>query len=239
MKNQYFGDVNDYIKYGLLRAIMSDGAGTLLIAWMLTPDDSSQHGRRRSYLEDSDNWKPYDPPLFEGLISLLRTEQHPSVTLIEGSDLLPRASYYSCVVPDTRRERNEWRGSLFSAAQNVDLIFLDPDNGIEVPSKPIGYKGSSKYVMWYEIKQLWDSGKSLMIYQHFPCQPRNTFIRRIAQELQSQTGTNFIEAFRTPNVLFLLTAQDHHIQKFRLNISLLAGRWREKITVVGLANNRF
>ena len=39
MKNQYFGDVNDYRKYGLLRAISLNTDWNLLVAWMLKPDD--------------------------------------------------------------------------------------------------------------------------------------------------------------------------------------------------------
>ena len=33
MKDQYFGDINDYRKYGLLRPIIASSG------WMLTPDD--------------------------------------------------------------------------------------------------------------------------------------------------------------------------------------------------------
>jgi hypothetical protein len=44
MKNQYFGDINDYRKYGLLRMLQSSGGGRLLVAWMLTPDDGSRDG---------------------------------------------------------------------------------------------------------------------------------------------------------------------------------------------------
>ena len=50
MKNQYFGDINDYRKYGLLRTLQSTGSGRLLVAWMLTPDDGSRDGGFRSYL---------------------------------------------------------------------------------------------------------------------------------------------------------------------------------------------
>ena len=57
MKDQYFGDINDYRKYGILRALQSKGLGTLLVAWMLTPDDSSRDGEFRSYLEDPATWR--------------------------------------------------------------------------------------------------------------------------------------------------------------------------------------
>lgn len=238
MKNQYFGDVNDYRKYGLLRAITLDTDWNLLVAWMLTPDDGGPDGGKRKYLNAPDTYERYDRPLFKGLVGLLRSAPQRSVSMIEGSDLLPRASYYSAVVPDTRRERDAWRDGLLRAAKDVDLVFLDPDNGIEVPSKPIGRKGSSKYVTLDEIKGLWNAGSSLLIYQHFRREPRDTFVQRMAEDLRSRIGADFVEAFRTPHVLFLLAAQDRHAQKFVDNVSFLAERWNGQIEVVGLANNR-
>jgi hypothetical protein len=50
MKDQYFGDINDYRKYGLLRAILDSGRFKLFIAWMLTPDDGTTDGKFISYL---------------------------------------------------------------------------------------------------------------------------------------------------------------------------------------------
>jgi len=229
MKNQYFGDVNDYRKYGLLRAISLNTYWNLLVAWMLTPNDGGPDGGFRSYLEAPDTWARYDYALFRGLVDLLRSPPQPSVSLIEGSDLLPRASYYSAVVPNTRRERDAWRDGLLRAAKDVDLVFLDPDNGIEVPSKPIGRKGSSKYVTWDEIKGLWNAGSSLLIYQHFRRECRDTFVQRMAEDLRSRVDADFVEAFRTPHVLFLLAAQDRHAQKFVDNVSFLAERWNGQI----------
>ena len=39
MKNQYFGDINDYRKYGLLRILSTYGPIKTAVCWMLTPDD--------------------------------------------------------------------------------------------------------------------------------------------------------------------------------------------------------
>jgi hypothetical protein len=134
MKNQYFGDINDYRKYGLLRAWQRVGNGTLLVAWMLTPDDEANHGRLRSYLKKPDKWRKYDPDLFDRLTGILRGAKELSVCLMEQSGLLERAIYYAQQVPDKREERDKWREGLLRCAQGVDLVFLDPDNGIEVPS---------------------------------------------------------------------------------------------------------
>jgi hypothetical protein len=140
------------------------------------------------------------------------------------------------VVPDGRLERDGWQKDLLRAASGVDLVFLDPDNGIEVPSKPVGRKGSSKYVTWQEIQALWQAGCSLLIYQHFRREARQAFTRRLVSELGRRTGACFTEAFRTPHVLFLLAAQDRHAQRFGEVVRTLSQRWNGQIEPMGLAN---
>lgn len=61
MKNQYFGDINDYKKYGLLRSIESASSLRLLVAWMLAPDDGSTDGEFVEYLDEPEKWENYDP----------------------------------------------------------------------------------------------------------------------------------------------------------------------------------
>ena len=236
MKNQYFGDINDYRKYGLLRALQSDGQGNLLVAWMLTPDDGGRDGGFRSYLKDSDRWRRYDPPLFDSLVALHQAGSVPDVRIIERSGLLPNTSFFSAVVPDARSARDIWRKGLFDAARNVDLAFVDPDNGIEVPSKPVGRRGSSKYVAWDEIEVLWASGCSVLIYQHFRRERRQAFAERMLSELRRRTGAGFTEAFRTPQVLFMLAVQGRHELGVRAALPLLEQRWSGQIELVGLAN---
>ncbi len=53
------------------------------------------------------------------------------------------AQYFSEFVPDDRTGRTDWFESLLKKARDVDLVFLDPDNGIEVKSTPCGRKNSS------------------------------------------------------------------------------------------------
>jgi hypothetical protein len=229
MKNQYFGDINDYRKYGLLRVLQSTGSGRLLVAWMLTPDDGSRDGGRRAYLRDPGAWMRYDPELFNGLADLLRTAPIPEVSLMERSTLLPRTAYYSAVVPDTARERDAWRRGLLAAARDADLAFVDPDNGIEVRSKPVGRKGSAKYVTWREIRDLWDAGCSILIYQHWRRERRDAFAGRVASELREHTGARFVEALRTSHVLYLLAAQERDEARFREAIVRLPQRWNGQI----------
>ena len=69
MKNQYFGDVNDYRKYGLLRLLAGGGTLRIGVCWMLTPNDSGPDGKKTEYLDDRnrDEWQCYDHELYEFL----------------------------------------------------------------------------------------------------------------------------------------------------------------------------
>ena len=44
MKNQYFGDINDYRKYELLRILTNGGGIKTAVCWMLTREDESVNG---------------------------------------------------------------------------------------------------------------------------------------------------------------------------------------------------
>ena len=44
MKNQYLGDENDYLKYGLLRVISRESKLSIGVCWMLTADDDRPDG---------------------------------------------------------------------------------------------------------------------------------------------------------------------------------------------------
>jgi len=225
VKDQYFGDINDYRKYGLLRVLQQQARLTILVAWMLTPADGSRDGGRRKYLDRPDKWRHYDPELFDGLVRLLRDPVKPGVSLIERSSLLQNTTFYSEMVPDSRQERERWRSGLVDAARGVDLVFLDPDNGIEVPSRPIGRKGSSKYVAWDELLSLWRLGRSLLIYQHFPKRPHKEFAQAIASKLRYRTRAPLVKALRTANVVFLLACQESHRRHIQTAVSSLLTRW--------------
>lgn len=234
MKNQYFGDVNDYRKYGLLRHLNRSGFERLMVAWMLTPDDDSAEGNFRSYLTDRARFAGCDPELYVALQAILRNTD-PCVALLNDSRVLSTAAFYSAQVPDRRAERLGWQQGLWAAAVGSDLVFVDPDNGIEVKSRPIGRKGSSKYVAWEELTGLWRAGCSVLIYQHFRREERGVFARRMATELAERTGAQLVEAFRTPHVLFLLAAQNRHADAFHRACSVDSS-WTGQICAMGFAN---
>jgi hypothetical protein len=62
MKNQCFGDINDYRKYGLLRCLSGQGAMHTADCWMLTAGDGSGDGGHTRYLCSPSKWRAYGPP---------------------------------------------------------------------------------------------------------------------------------------------------------------------------------
>jgi len=229
MKDQYFGDINDYRKYGLLRAIIRTTQLRLLVAWMLTPDDGSTDGKFVSYLDDPGKWSRHDPALFQTVKGLLARDRQRGVSLIENSGLLQRAEYFSSHVTDRASDRSSWFKSLVQKAQGSDFVFLDPDNGLEVKSKPYGGRNSSKFLYWREVEALWASGKSLLIYQHFIRENRLQFIQRMLEALGGATPGSSVEAFSTPNVVFLMALQAGHQAFHEAIVEAVQESWERQI----------
>lgn len=229
MKDQYFGDINDYRKYGLLRAINDASALRTLVAWMLTPNDGSTDGKFTDYLDKPNAWRTHDPELFDGLNSIMSNSSPRSVSQIEDTNLLPGAEYHSNIVPESATYRAAWFQSLLGASSTAELVFLDPDNGLEIQSCPYGRKKSPKFAYWREVEALWRSGKSLLVYQHFIREKRPQFVQRMLRELQRHTPDSFVAGFATKHVLFLLALQPDHRKYHGAIVATVRERWSDQI----------
>ena len=232
MKNQYFGDINDYRKYGLLRAIIGASNLRTLVAWMLTPDDQRADGNFVSYLEDPATWARHDSDLFWQLKEMLADGAPRHVGRMERSSLLSGAKHFSETVPDSAVARSAWFQSLLKRSQGRDWVFLDPDNGLEVKSRPYGRKNSSKYLFWRDVEALWASGKSLLIYQHFTREVRADFIGCKLGELGHAAPHSLLEAFATPRVVFFMALQPSHQRFHPAIVATLQNHWTGQIQTV-------
>lgn len=109
MKNQYFGDVNDYQKYGILRQLVGPDVA-LLVCWMLTPDDERRDGRHTRYLGDPTTWRRFDPELFDCLREEVLQRDTRRVSVVEQRGLLPDATYVNSLVPGRSFQASEMGG---------------------------------------------------------------------------------------------------------------------------------
>ena len=81
-----------------------------------------------------------------------------------------------------------------AATAACDLVFFDPDNGIETKSVPRYSPKSGKYIFWDELKTFWDRGQSLVVYHHLN---RTMTVERQTKLLKIK----FAEAFPTAALL--------------------------------------
>jgi len=225
MKNQYFGDINDYRKYGLLRILAVSGPFRIGICWMLTADDGRTDGQLTNYLYAPDKWRRHDPQLFDCLRKLLVSDATRAVSLIQDEQILPGAKYFNQLLTDPLASRQTYFKQLYSQLTNIDLVFFDPDNGIEVKSKPMSAKGSSKYIYWSELLDAFNSGLTILIYQHFPRRERSSFIEQIKSEIQMHLGVDVVYWFRTPQVVYFLVPQEQHIDRVHMSIEKVVENW--------------
>ena len=229
MKNQYFGDVNDYRKYGLLRALNSVTGLAVGVCWLLTLDDGRRDGDFRRYLEEPRRWRGYDPQLYDQLRTLLSCGVARSVEHARSWELIPGATYYDMLLRDDMPTRRDYFEGAWSSLRSCPIVFFDPDNGIEVPSKRIGAKHSSKYLYWREIEKTYAAGHSLVIYQHFAHVDRDVYTTGLARELTDRLSAPLVDSFRTPHVVFFLVARPEHALAFERAHTNIHDRWGNQI----------
>lgn len=231
MKNQYFGDINDYKKYSLLRHLTGNGEIETVVCWVLTDDDSGNDGRRIRYLEQPETWQKYDPIIFEHLREYVLGKGIRRIDIIEKANVLSNCRFYNEIIQDDARLRDQYFDRFFEFASGADLVFFDPDNGLGVKSVPRGKKKSSKYIYWGEVEQSYKSGYSILLYQHFPRKPRDSFIRGLIQQFKALDGIRSVISYCTLHVAFLLIPQPDHEDMFTQNTARLSEDWGDVIRV--------
>ena len=171
MQDRYTGDIGDFVKYGLLRAIK--GCKRLGVAWYLHPDAGpAGDGGHTEYLGQHERWHHLDPQLFEALKRIVSDDDR-SVQSVQRSGVLGDAAFAGerLDVSTVRwRDRQDWRRRWFKVVRNqladCDVIFADPDNGL-VPDTRFRpeRKEDAKRIPLAEATALAE-GRTAVIYHH-------------------------------------------------------------------------
>lgn len=205
MKHQYVGDINDYRKYALLRALSAGGVNRIGVCWMLTPDDGGTDGGKLSYLGKPEQHRRFDPVLFDILAHAAGEPDRRRLHTIEDSGAVAGALYYNETLPQAVDERAAYMAECRARFADADLVFFDPDNGIEVSSAKLGRKAALKYVFLDEVAASYGERKSVLIYQHFPqMKPKQQFVADTLARLRATTPDAATFTFTTAHVVFFL-----------------------------------
>lgn len=169
MQNRYTGDIGDFSKLGLLRALRSAGLSVGL-NWYLTPDETRNgDGRHVDYLRQ-ERYRACDPDLWHGLRAIVDGGSR-EVRHMENDGILQATFFSDCLDfrGKKKAERIERRGEWFAKSLRVlageDVVCVDPDNGLVVPSAMGGPK-ENKYVLPEELAGYYAQGSTVVYYQH-------------------------------------------------------------------------
>jgi hypothetical protein len=158
MRDQFVGDIGDYGKIALLRHLAK--GRRLGVCWYKTndPREKNNDGKHTTYLNEPDRFRFLDPFVFDELKKIVNTP-HRSIAAVEMSGLLRDAIFHDVEVPG-KSSRPSWTETLKAKITNCDLVFLDPDNGIE------GSRLTPKHVAVSELSALRDKNRVLVVYHH-------------------------------------------------------------------------
>lgn len=199
MRNNFVNDIGDYAKYALLRALCasSQPGMRLGVIWYLTEHvERNNDGRKRAHLVTT-GWEDLDPDLLarmRQIEDIVTSQDQLNVSLIEAAGILPRSTaYFSEPLPPalgTARERAAQRADWFDRARKAvadcDLVFLDPDNGLEVRSVPVTSPLSGKYATVAEVAALLQTGAAVVLYQHSSRTPWHMQRERVRAQIVAE-----------------------------------------------------
>jgi hypothetical protein len=158
MQDRYAGDVGDFGKFALLRALAP--GRKLGVCWYRCSGEgeTNNDGRHVAYLESGvDRFRHRDAVTFDALKRVVAGER--SVRALEALGLLKGATYHGELVPKGA-ERAEWFVELQRAMEPCDLVFADMDNGFEWSAL------SPKCIAREEVRALRKRGRALLLYHH-------------------------------------------------------------------------
>lgn len=232
MQDQYTGDIGDFGKYGLLRALRGFESRHLRLGviWYRTDAsivdaDPPNDGKHVEYLlaDQTHRFRPCDPPLFDTLRELVATGNRRVATIAQsrvlGADTQFHESYVPVAsngVPGERDpdSRHAWARRSRFATRDCQIVFVDPDNGFAPISVSRTSSKAPKYVFLDELAALYAREQSLVIYHHFG--RRGTHRQQIAhwrEVLHQHFRLAAVYAFRfrriSPRVFFVVAAAAH------------------------------
>jgi hypothetical protein len=196
MQIQSSGGVGDFGKFALLRHLMR--GRYLAVCWYLTgaSDKTRDHERQFDYLRRPHEFRHLAPELYDRLVEFVgkRHALADPLAELQHSGVLENTIFMRQEVPKMASSRPLWAKALANSVGGANLVFLDPDNGIE------GRRLTKRHVALAEIAALRQKGRALIIGHHQS--GRRAEVKHIADQMKS-LGCDTVEIVR----LRLLTSR--------------------------------
>ena len=162
MQDRYAGDIGDFGKFGMLRALAYVGF-SIGVNWYKFETPERELSVNDGMKLIPDKLTNCDSLLADTLRGI-STSPGRSIKALEHAELIPNAQYYSRTVP--LKGRPGWHENALRTLEGSDLVFLDPDNGLLVKSVSKRSYKSPKYTFYEEVADYIARGQSVVVYNH-------------------------------------------------------------------------
>ena len=268
MQCRYVGDIGDFGKYGLLRSVCNYTNFKLGIVWYLVPDElHNNDGKHIDYLCDcckpviAAKLKALDGELYKKLQKIVAPEckpgniiKHPSsgtrcIKKIREKGILPNAVFFEeplsfhGIQRRTERiaHRETWLGKALKKIRECDIVFIDPDNGINSNNHAYRKKGP-KYTFFNELKKfrselLMSSEKrSLIIYHHSNFNETvdsqiNTLLQSIREQMECSEPMALRYHRGASRTFFMVPGSKEASKSLSQRAEKFSGEWEEHFTL--------
>ena len=185
MRDQYAGDVSDFLKFALLRRLAGTER-TLGVAWYYVPGNDGRPDGRHLEWRDDHAWQKPDAELHAGLSALPER----SVAALENVAIWPNGTLFHREPVPPRRQRGEWGKRKRAAWDGADIVFLDPDNGIG--------RETRKHATLSEIRLLRRPERTI-VFITFPgrSMPHDALLEQLHARVRGETGAQTVFTLRT------------------------------------------
>ena len=239
MQDRWVGDIGDYGKYALLRAL----CGTpefpnpeiqLGVVWYYTENTGSPAATTRDYLTGHGTltrMSSLDQHLYDNLQFFIN-EENWRVELVKERNILPveRENYFSCPV-GTYGNRVGWCKKAIKGMHNVNLLFLDPNTGTHIRRQSRQAYQESDWARSEDLTAFADTrdkDRSLIVFQQtskakFP----NDDLRRILA-LKNRLGRR-VWTFHWGTRHFLIIPAERHREILWENLETFRRRWETEM----------
>ena len=236
MQNRYVGDVGDFGKYHLLKSLCIGNNNeldlSLGVVWYRVPDENhNDDGKHIRYLEQTHSnlarFRSGDPALYDSLSEIIKGDKR-DVSIIKEFNVLPTNTvFYETPLsyegmpnnsPAVRKDRiiyrKRWSSKALDATLGCNLIFVDPDNGLEVNSVKSHQKTGPKFTFFEELLPFAKRGQSLVIYHHL-CRSGSAEvqIKERLDQLKEKLGIDNVYALLykrgTLRAFFIVPSSEH------------------------------
>ena len=262
MQNRYVGDLGDFGKFGLLRAlcaITETGVPrplTLGVVWYLLPDERhNSDGKFTQFLDptvpNQQNFRICDPALYDALRDIVESSAR-NVNSIRHANVLPPGTKYhekplsfagihtskAGMRSQRTRFRRNWLIQALQSTEGCDLVFLDPDNGFEVKVASHEPRGP-KYAFFDELVPFAERRQSLIVYHHIGRRGSAADqIKSKLDQIEERLGlTSFALLYHrgSARAFFLIPADRHRDTIESIVDNFLDSPWRRHFELVAPA----